>query len=113
MESAGILDALDDAYEIVLGELRPSCIPDAASAERNLANALAKLPTLTPGPPGTKAKRKYLNAIGKFIGGAVAGISNVLLITGWLSLDAGREAIASCGVAIGSFFAGLVDLKRE
>jgi hypothetical protein len=35
------------------------------------------------------------------------------LITGLFSPDAGGEAIASCGVAIGSFFAGLGDLKRE
>jgi hypothetical protein len=63
MEPSGILDALDGAYEIVLGELRPSCIPDAASAEQNLANALAKLPTLTPGPPGTKAKMRLESSL--------------------------------------------------
>jgi len=36
---------------------------DAASAEQNLANALAKLPTLTPGPPGTKAKMRLENSL--------------------------------------------------
>ena len=70
-----------------------------------MANALAKLPKLPPGLPGTKAKRRYLNAIGKFVCGAVASIGNVFLITGWLSPKAGGEAIASCGVVIGSFFA--------
>jgi hypothetical protein len=126
MDGSGILDALDDAHELVLGELRPSCIPSAdanflrtagfeeyetevlialairgahaastsdrlpsniaADAEHALTGALTKLQTLSPVPPGVgssygaaplRAKRKYLNGIGKLISGAVAGIGNV------------------------------------
>lgn len=143
MEQSGILDALDDGNEIVLGELRTSSVPNedadflrtagfedheidvflplairgahtaaaagrlpsniAADAEQKMADTLAKLLTLAPGAPGTRAKRKCLNAIGKFIGGAVTGIGSVVLLTG-SGADAGAGALASCGVAIGSFF---------
>jgi hypothetical protein len=153
MESSGILDALDDAHEIVLGELRSSFVPNedadflrsagleeheidvlfavairgahaaaasgtlpsdiAADAGQKMASALVKLQTLTPDLTGAKAKRKYLNAIGKLLSGAVAAAGNVLLLTEWSSPSAGAGAIASCSVAIGSFFAGLGDLKGE
>lgn len=156
MEASGILDALDDAHDVVLGELRRSAIPredeeylrsagfDAHDIEVLLvlavhgAHALAstnKLPSdiveeaaqalqtalqsLRPPAPGflpEKKKRKTLNAIGKFLGGTVAGMGNVLLVTGTLVAPnpaTAYGAITSGGFAIGSFFAGLGDLKGE
>jgi hypothetical protein len=155
MEASGILDALDDAPDVILGELRRSAIPredeeylcsagfDTHDIEVLLvlavhrAHALAltnKLPSdiveeaaqalqtalqslrPTAGLVPAKKKRKILNGIGKLLCGAVTGMGNVLLATGTLVAPnpaTAYGAIASGGIAIGSFFAGLGDLKGE
>ena len=63
-----------------------------------------------------RKKRKILNGIGKILGGAVAGIGNAFLVTGTVAAPnpaTGYAAIASGGIAVSSFFAGLGDLKGE
>jgi hypothetical protein len=155
MEASGILDALDDAPSLILGELRRSAIPwedeeflrragfdadeievflslaverahvlasdgrfpsdIAEEAAEALDLAVKSIPNLPPGYPSRK-KRKIFNGIGKLLGGAVAGIGNVLLATGTLAAPnpaTGYAAIASGGVAIASFFGGIGDLNGE
>lgn len=48
----------------------------------------------------------------KFLGDAIVRIDNSLLASG-AGAKSASGAIVSCGVAIGSFFAGLGDLKGE
>jgi hypothetical protein len=126
MEVSGILDALDDAPDLVLGELRRSAIPRedeeflrsagfdvhdvevllalavhrahalaltgklpsdiAEEAAQALPDALQRLRHSPPAMLSPKKKRKLLNGVGKLLGGAVAGIGNVLLLTGTLAV---------------------------
>ena len=105
--------AIHGAHGLARSGKLPSDI--AKQADEALQNALAELTGSMAGPP-TKPKRKLLNAIGKFLGGAVAGVGNVLLVMGTVAAPnpaTAYGAIASGGVAVGSFFAGLGDLKGE
>jgi hypothetical protein len=158
METSGILDALDDAPDLVLGELRRSSIPRedeaflrsagfdtndievlltlavhrahalalsgklpsdiAEEATKALPTALQALrpPPTQEDPLPPRKKRKILNGIGKLLGGAAAGIGNVALVASTLTAPnpaTGAAAIASGGVAVSSFFAGLGDLRGE
>jgi hypothetical protein len=157
MDAAGILDALDDAPSLVLGELRQSAIPKqdedflrsagfddneievfftlaidkAHTLALNNNNKLpseiaweavnvfsAKVNKLLKEPPAEpfKKKRKTFNGIGKLLGGAVTGLSNVLLATGTIAAPnpaTAYGAIACGAVAVASLFAGLGDLRGE
>lgn len=103
--------AIHKAREIGSGTQSPSRIADEA--------VLAVESAVWP-PPGTgvpeKKKRKLLNGIGKMLGAAVAGVGNVLLVTGAVVAPnpaTGSAAIASCGLAISTMFAGIGDLRGE
>ena len=67
-------------------------------------------------PPPEKKKGKTLNGIGKLLGGAIAGVGNVLLATGTIVAPnpaTAYGAIASSGLAVASIFGGLGDLTGE
>ena len=63
-----------------------------------------------------KKKRKILTGIGKVLGGSVAGLGNVLLLTGSIAAPnpaTAAGAIASGALAVTTIFGGLGDLRGE
>jgi hypothetical protein len=94
-------------------DLPSNVVAEAAEALRRAVESL-RLP-LAPAAP-EKKKRKILNGIGKLLGGAIAGVGNVPLATGTLVAPnpaTGAAAIASGGLTVSSWFAGLGDLRGE
>jgi hypothetical protein len=106
--------AVDQAHALAGLGLPPSSV--VADAEEALRHAIKTLSSLSMAVEPQKKKRKLFNGIGKLLGGSAAGIGNILLLTGSIvapnpaSLYA---AIASGGIAVSTFFAGIGDLRGE
>jgi hypothetical protein len=95
-----------------VGSHVPSAIVNEAAAALEQTLPILTRPLLEPPPK----KRKLLNGIGKLLGGAVAGVGNALLLTGTLAAPnpaIGYAAVASGGLAVSTFLAGLGDLRGE
>jgi hypothetical protein len=95
-----------------VGSRVPSAIVNEAAVALEQTVPTLTEPQVAPAPK----KRKLLNGIGKLLGGAVAGVGNALLLTGTLTAPnpaTGYAAVASGGLAVSTFLAGLGDLRGE
>lgn len=116
--------AIENAY-VLYGKhpLQPSnIVTEAEEALQKAIKSLSSRSTRAEEPSSRsksvkpEKKGKLLNGIGKLLGGALAGAGNVLLLTGTLVAPnpaTGYGAIASGGLAVSSFLAGLGDLRGE
>lgn len=96
---------------------RPSEIAHSAQPELSRAGELLlKYKVASPDAAESQKKRKIFNAIGKLLGGSIAGAGNLLLVTGTIIAPnpaTAAGAIASGALAIGSIFQGIGDLRGE
>jgi hypothetical protein len=103
--------AVEQAHNMDQYQSEPSRVLVDAKQALSIAIQVFQQP-----PTPEKKKRKILNGIGKILGGAVAGVGNVLLATGTIIAPnpaTAAAAIASGGLAVSSMFAGLGDLHGE
>jgi hypothetical protein len=103
--------AVERAHMLARGSMLPSDVVAEAANALGGAQRISAMPI-----PEKKKKRKILNGIGKLLGGAAAGVGNVLLATGTLVAPnpaTGYAVVASGGLAVSTFFAELGDLRGE